>query len=207
MRGRLTATTLIAVCLLPFPNLSSPLFASVVTSYCDLETIRQTEIETATITNIYVSETNGAILEVCVDTNDAKLSITEQGEMTLLRRDPAFEIDYYDSGPREDSIRRIGAISFDYYTNSSRKGKIKRIGSVIFNYYRGGDRIGRLKQIGDIRIEYYTSGFREGKLKRIGDADFDYDRQGRMETDGPLSNVNITIVDFVDRVDPQPEMD
>ena len=198
MKRLLVATTLITACLSLHSGMSLPSLANVIESRCDLEAIRETEFETATVTNIYVSETNGAVLEVCVDTNDAMLSVTEQGEMTLLQRDPAFDIDYYTTGPRDNRIRRIGSISFDYYTSGSRDGKVKRIGSAYFNYYTSGDRAGKLKQIANVRFDYYTSGFRDGKLKRIGSASFDYDRVGRMETDGPLSNANITIVDFID---------
>ena len=195
-------TPLITACLLLYPGVSPPSLANVIDSRCDLEAIRQTEIETATVKNIYVSETNGAVLEVCVDTNNAMLSITEQGEMTLLQREPDFDIDYYTSGPTNDRIRRIGSISFDYYTSGLRDGKVKRIGSVYFNYYTSGKKAGKLKQISDIRFDYYTSGFRDGKLRRIGNTSFDYDRDGRMQTNGSLTNANITIVDFVDMVSP-----
>jgi len=198
MKRLLAATIVLTACLFPYPNLSPPSLASVGTSYCDLEAIRETEIASAAVTNVYVSETNGAVLEVCVTANDAKLSITEQGEMTLLQRDPAFEVDYYTSGFREDRIRRIGIISFDYYTSGFRAGKIKRIGGLNFDYYKSGNRAGKLKQMGSIRFDYYTGGLRDGKLERIGSADIDYDEDGRIETDRTLSNINITIVDFVD---------
>lgn len=202
MKKLLAATTMIMVCSFPYPNVSRlPLLANVIDSRCELEAIRQTEVDIATLTNIYVSEAKGSVLEVCVDANDAVVSISEQGDMTLIQRDPAFDIDYYTSGSRDGRIRKNGVISFDYYTNGSRKGKIQRIGGLIFNYYTRGDKAGKLRQIGNIRFDYYTSGFREGRLQSIGRASFDYDREGRMETTGSLSNVNITIVDFVDLAD------
>jgi len=202
MKRLLAATIGITACLFPCLGISSPSLATVANSYCVREAIRETESGTVTMTNIYVSETSGAVLEICVNNNDTKLSITGRGEMTLLQRDHAFDIEYYKSGSREDRIRSIGPMSFDYYTRGPREGKVKRVGAMSFDYYTSGLREGMLKQVGNLRFDYYTSGFRAGKLESIGGADFDYERNGRMETDGALSNANITIVDFIDTTNP-----
>lgn len=197
MKGLWVATSLMTACLFSCPSVSPPSLASVAASRCDLETIGQTEAETVTLRSIYVSETNGAVLEVCVDTNNAKLTISELGEMTLLQRDPTFEVDYYTSGSRDGRIKRIGDISFDYYTTRSKLSKLRQIGDLQFDYYTTGGKIGKLRRIGGLRFDYYTSGPRDGKLEQIGNVSFDYDREGRMETRGTLSDINLAIVDLI----------
>ena len=202
MRRLFVAATLITACLLPFPSVSPTSVARASSSRCDLETIGRTEAGTVRLRSIYVSEINGAIKEVCVDVNNAILTISEAGQLSLLQRNPNFEITYFTSGARDGRIRRIGDVSFDYYTSRSNLGKIKRIGNLRFNYYTSRRNIGKLKEIGNLDIDYYTSGSNNGRVEQIGRVSFDYDNDDRIETRGTLSNVNLLIVDLINVINP-----
>ncbi len=200
MNRVLAATAIMTACLFLCFTLSLPSLAQVTSSQCEREVSGEAELQAVVITDIYVSEAKGEVLDICVEVENAKLSISQQGEMRLLQRLLVVEVDYYTTGVRRGKLRRIGAISFDYYTSGSRRGKVRRIGNTELDYYTSGSRVGELRWFGDVEFDYYRSGVRRGRLRRIGDTFFDYDREGRIEISGAFSELDIVIVDFVEAV-------
>ena len=204
MKRVFAAAVMLTACLAPFSSLLLPALANETSSQCDLELNVQTdlegaiEVEDAVITDIYVSEARGKILDLCVGLYNANLTISEQGEITLLQRLPLADVEYFNSGSRIGKIKSIGAITFDYFTNGVRKGKLKRIGDTRLDYYTNGSRSGKIRRLGDVEFDYYTSGVRKYKIRRISNTEFDYDTQGRIETSGSLHALGIVLVDFLE---------
>lgn len=175
------------------PWVISPTAMGQSTSYClqDTATLLETS---ASLRSIFINGSTGSIAEICIDLPGAHLSISPEGNLTLLRRQAGTEIEYYSSGVRRGLLERIGRIDIDYFTSGSRAGKVKAVGSIDFDYFTIGLRIGKVKAVADIEIDYFTQGSNAGRLRQIGSVSIDYD-DGQIDTNGSLREADLFIVE------------